>query len=146
MNYTHTHTHTHTHTRCCMCTKSGSKCWTPTIVDSLWPICILLKQETVSGSGISWAVCKSAPCSRQKTMPAPHHSDFYRPDALPAAQPKHWRHQKLSFFKTLICNTICKSFSINGMVSLHKSPDGSINDDIQWGFQHLGFPLVIQYG
>ena len=21
------------------------------------------------------------------TMPAPHHSDFYRPDALPAAQP-----------------------------------------------------------
>jgi len=28
------------------------------------------------------------------TMPAPHHSVFYRPDALPAAQPtasKHWR-------------------------------------------------------
>ena len=45
----------------------------------------LLKQETVSGSGISWAICKSAPCSRQITMPAPHHSVFYRPDALPAA-------------------------------------------------------------
>ena len=30
----------------------------------------LLKQETVSGSGISWAVCKSAPRSRQLTMPA----------------------------------------------------------------------------
>jgi len=29
------------------------------------PIWILLKQETVSGSGISWAVCKSAPRSRQ---------------------------------------------------------------------------------
>jgi len=29
------------------------------------PIWILLKQETVSGSGISWAVCKSAPWSRQ---------------------------------------------------------------------------------
>ena len=58
------------------------------------PIWILLKQETVSGSGISWAECKSAPCSRQKTTPAPYHSDFYRPDALPAAQPtesKHWR-------------------------------------------------------
>jgi len=38
------------------------------------PIRILLKQETVSGSGISWAVCKSAPHSRQITMPAPHHS------------------------------------------------------------------------
>jgi len=82
------------------------------------PIWILLKQETASGSGISWTICKSAPrsrqiscadvplrnCSlthslthspRQITMPAPHHSVFYRPDALPAAQPtasKHWRH------------------------------------------------------
>ena len=28
------------------------------------PIWILLKQETVSGSGISWAICKSAPRSR----------------------------------------------------------------------------------
>ena len=58
------------------------------------PICILLKQETVSGSGISWAICKSATRSRQTTTPAPHRSVFYRPDALPAAQPtasKHWR-------------------------------------------------------
>jgi len=31
---------------------------------------ILLKQETVSGSGISWVICKSAPLSRQITMPA----------------------------------------------------------------------------
>ena len=29
------------------------------------PVWILLKQETVSGSGISWAICKTAPCSRQ---------------------------------------------------------------------------------
>ena len=59
------------------------------------PIWILMKQETVSGSGISWDICKSAPRSRQITMPAPHHSVFYRPDALHAAQPtvsKHWRH------------------------------------------------------
>ena len=58
------------------------------------PIWILLKQETVSGSGIRWAICKSAPRSRQITMPAPHRSVFYRPDALPADQPtvsKHWR-------------------------------------------------------
>ena len=58
------------------------------------PIWILLKQETVSGSDISWVICKSAPCSRQITTPAPHHSVFYRPDALPVAQPtasKHWR-------------------------------------------------------
>ena len=58
------------------------------------PIWILLKQETVSGSGISWAICNSAPRSRQITTPAPHHSVFYRLNALPATQPtasKHWR-------------------------------------------------------
>jgi len=48
------------------------------------PIWILLKQETVGGSGFSWAICKSAPCPRQIPVPAPHHSIFYRPDALPA--------------------------------------------------------------
>ena len=60
------------------------------------PIWTLLKQETVSSSGISWAICKSAPHSRQIITPAPHHSVFYRPDALPATQPtasKHWRHK-----------------------------------------------------
>ena len=30
------------------------------------PIWILLEQETVSGSGISWAICKSAPHSRER--------------------------------------------------------------------------------
>ena len=40
------------------------------------PIWILLKQETVSSSGIIWAVCKSAPRSRQITMPAPNQSVF----------------------------------------------------------------------
>ena len=61
------------------------------------PIWILLKQETVSGTGNSWAICKYAPRSRQTTTPAPHHSVFYSPDALPATQPtasKHWRHWK----------------------------------------------------
>ena len=33
-------------------------------------------QETASGSGISWAKCKSAPISSQITMPAPHHKDI----------------------------------------------------------------------
>jgi len=32
------------------------------------PIWILLKEETVSGSGISWEICKTAPRSRQITM------------------------------------------------------------------------------
>jgi len=34
-------------------------------------------REKVSGSGISWAICKqSAPRSRQTTTPAAHHSVF----------------------------------------------------------------------
>ena len=82
---------THTHIRL-MAFCPGLPGWAGTRkVKSIW---IPLKQEIVSGSGISWAICKSAPW--QITMPAPHHSVFYRPDALPAAQPtasKHWRHQ-----------------------------------------------------
>jgi len=35
------------------------------------PNWILLKQDTVSGSGIIWAICKSAPHPRQITTPAP---------------------------------------------------------------------------
>jgi len=72
------------------------------------PVWILLKQETVSGNGISWAMCKSAPCPRQITMPAPHHSVFYKPDAIPAAQPtasKHWRQ-----FSHHSQNIICSEF------------------------------------
>ena len=84
-------THTHAHTRLTVLCP-GLPWWAST--RKVKPIWILLKQETVRGSGISWAICKSAPCSRQITMPAPYHSVFYRPDALPAAKPtasKHWR-------------------------------------------------------
>jgi len=50
------------------------------------PIWILLKQETMSGSGISWAICKSASRSRQITMPVPHHSSFLQ-DECPSCRP-----------------------------------------------------------
>jgi len=63
------------------------------------PIWILLKQQTVSGGGISWAICKSAPLLQTDNHASTHHSVFYRPYALPAAQPtasKHWRH-KISY-------------------------------------------------
>jgi len=74
---------------------------------------ILLKQETVSSSGIGWAICKSAPRSRQHLST----QFFYRPDALPAAQPTasmHWRQNSLYYKKGkrwwgFGCNgTICK--------------------------------------
>jgi len=72
--------HTHTRVRLtALC--PGLPGWAGT--RNVKPIWILLEQETVSGSGISWALCKSAPRSRQITTPAPHHSVFYKPDALP---------------------------------------------------------------
>ena len=65
----HTHTHKHTHLTALF---PGLPMWAGT--RKVKPIGILLKQETVSGSGISLATCKSAPSSRQTTTPAPHHS------------------------------------------------------------------------
>jgi len=35
---------------------------------------IVLKRQTVSVSGISWAICNSEPRPRQITTPAPNHS------------------------------------------------------------------------
>ena len=66
-------THTHTHTRLTTIFP-GLPRWAGT--RKAKPIWILLKQETVSGSGVSWNICKSAPRSRQITTPAPHHSVF----------------------------------------------------------------------
>jgi len=86
-HYMHARTHTHTRLTALFTGLPGSAG-----TREVKPIWILLKQQTVSGSGISWAICKSAPRSRQITMPAPHHSVFYRPDALPAAQPTESKH------------------------------------------------------
>jgi len=71
------HTHTHKHTRLTsffpgLHGSAGTR--------KVKPIWILLKQEAVSGSGITWTICKSAPRSRQITTPTPHRSVFYRPN------------------------------------------------------------------
>ena len=113
--------HTHLTTLC-----PGLPGWAGTrkVKPRIW---ILLKQETVSGSGISWAICKSAPRSRQITMPSPHHSVFYRPDALSATQPtvsKHWRHEAytIQYNKTIytkavkrLCVFITHEWSARGL-------------------------------
>ena len=90
------HTHTHIHLTALF---PGLPRWAGT--RKVEPIWILLKQKRVSGSGISWAICKSALRSRQITTPASHHSVFYRQDAIPAAQPtasKHWRDSYIHSF------------------------------------------------
>ena len=72
--YTKTQYERHTHTHTFNGPFPGLPRWAGT--RKVKPIWILLKQETVSGSGISRAVCKSAPRSREITMPAPHYSVF----------------------------------------------------------------------
>jgi len=95
------------------------------------PIWILVKPETVSGSGIGWTICKSAPHSRQITTPTPHCSVFYMPDALPAAQPtasKHWRQQStegivpslhaiIKLYKK--CTPLVSNYAPNNRVHFH---------------------------
>ena len=87
-----THTHTHTHLMALFLRQPR---WADT--RKVEPIWILLKQETVSGSGISRARCKSAlaPDYSHANHAITPPLSFYRPDALPAARPtasKHWRH------------------------------------------------------
>jgi len=82
------------------------------------PIWNLLKQETVSGSGISWAICKSAPRSGQIITPSPQHSIFYRLYALPATQPtvsKHWRQLILYFILKITKNILMRQLTRKAM-------------------------------
>ena len=81
---TRTHTHTHSHLTALFLGPPGSAG-----TRKVKPVWILLKQETASGSGISWAVCMSAHRCRPVTTLA---LSFYRPDALPAAQPTASKH------------------------------------------------------
>ena len=61
----------------------------------------------VGCSGISWTICKqSAPHFRQITTPTPHHSVFYRPDALPDAQPTVSKHTTTESY-IIICALLC---------------------------------------
>ena len=108
----HARTHAHTHTF--NGPFLGLPRWAGT--RKVKPIWILLKQERVSGSGISWAICKSAPRSRQITTPATH-SVFYRPNALPAAQPtasKHWSQYRTTTTKQLLPSTsLCSASDVS---------------------------------
>ena len=79
------------------------------------PIWILLKQETVSGSGISWPICKSASRSRQITMPVPHHWGFFigRMPLLPPNQQRqstegvvNVTHLTYFYYDLLYCHTV----------------------------------------
>jgi len=79
-------THTHTHTRL-TALFPGLPGWAST--RKVKPIWILLKQEPVSSSGISWAICKSAPCSRQ--IPCQHLTTQFFTGRMPFLPPNQQR-------------------------------------------------------
>ena len=91
--------HTHTHLTALF---PGLPRWAGT--RTVKPMWILLKQETVSRSGISWARCKSVSRSRQITMPAPHHSIFFT-GRMPFLPPNQQRQstEALLYALHLIC-------------------------------------------
>jgi len=84
--YTHTHTHTHSFNGPFSGTTQVSRHQKGKNQSG-----VLLKQETVSGSGISWAICKSAPRSRQITTPAPHRSLKFFTVRMPFLPPNQQR-------------------------------------------------------
>jgi len=103
VNTVHVFPQTRTHT-CLMALSPGLPGWAGT--RKVKPIWILLKKETVSGiscgsgSGTSWALGKSAPCSRQKQCQHPTTQVFYR---QPTAS-KHWRYVFPQTKQILICS------------------------------------------
>ena len=78
-----THTHTHTFNGPLSGTTRVSRYQKG---KTIW---ILLKQETVSGSGISWAICKSAPRSRQ--IPCQHPTAQFFTGRMPFLPPNQQR-------------------------------------------------------
>ena len=71
-----------------------------------WPV--VLANAALASAG-PYASLHLAP---DRTMPAPHRSVFYRPDALPATQPtvsKHWRQNSMqhTVYKTVLHPYAC---------------------------------------
>ena len=75
------------------------------------PIWILLKQETVSGSGMSWAICKSAPRSRQITNPCQHPTAQFFTGRMPFLPPNQ-QHQSTEGILRDLCvgGKFCQHF------------------------------------
>jgi len=104
------------------------------------PIWILLKQETVSGSGISWAICKSASRSRQMTTPAPHYS--FLQAGCPSCHPTN----RVKALKAINKHTHTHRFNgpLSGTTRVSRYQKGKTNlaftgaRDSEWQWHQLG--------
>ena len=103
------------------------------------PIRILLKQETVSGSGISWAICKSAPHSRQIATPATHYSRSFT-GQMPFLPPNQQRQSTEGMCRAVLqCN-------IKQAESLKLSAEHGIRrDEISADKTQTGHTLMITW-
>ena len=111
----------HTHTRL-MALCPVLPRWTGT--RKVKPVWILLKQDTVSGSGISWAICKCAPRSRQITMPAAHHSVFSQagcPSCCPTNSVKALKAQQRSVSRFKKERGLNLWYRLQGITIIHVS-------------------------
>jgi len=128
-----THTHTHTHTRL-TALFPGLPRWAAT--RKVKPIWILLKQETVGGSGISWSMVHDDHLAVSLSLVAPDRQPrqhpttqfFYRLDALPSFLGGLYRCAKFGW-------NLCSSFN-NVKLSIFcpfglKTP---IHAPQNWGF------------
>ena len=150
--HTHTHARTHTHTsngpfsgtiRVSQYQKGKTSLDFTEARDSEWQWHQLGRMQ----------VCTSLQTdnrrSRQITTPAPHHSVFYRPDAVPDAQPtasKHWRQQLTahapnhigceckSVNVTIVCDAIFRASNVECMGLC-------VVDGAQWVHRAVSHPL-----
>ena len=137
----------HTHTRLTALFQ-GLPWWAGTRkVKQIW---ILLKQETMSDSGISWAIYKSASRSRQITMPAPHHSIFlqtgcpsYRPTNSVKALKAHYcmePQNKSERGKTKKIKNTCSEVMVNRRLLL-SIIHACLFDCVQWRWSAMEFSV-----
>ena len=122
----HTHTHTHTH-QVSWYQKGKSN----------------LDFTEARGSDISWAICKSAPSSREITMPAPHHSVFT--GRMPFLSPSQ-QHQSTEGKSNIMTGTC--AFILRPSIDLLSTPfkrqlHSTTYNDYEYSqflFQRSGFP------
>ena len=93
----------------------------------------------MSGGGISWAICKTAPRSRQITTPAPHHSVFTgRVPFLPPNQQRQSTEGHQSTVTTMTLTLI--SVRDQKVCPYNRHSSGSLG----WPFTLLKYKYVFQ--
>ena len=106
ISLTAVHAHAHTHTRI-TALFPGLLGWAGT--RKVKPIWILLKEETVSGSGISWAICKT---DNHASTPPLSFLQAGCPSCRPTNSVKHWN--QITAVVTRMLRPLCGQLVLAG--------------------------------